>query len=86
MVAAITSYNFPLVNMAGKIGPALAMGNTLVVKPAPQDPLAIVTLAAIGDHSRATWSLFFSHIPVTLRSLPRSPRLYRLTVLSIDRR
>ena len=25
--------------MAGKIGPALAMGNTVVVKPAPQDPL-----------------------------------------------
>ena len=27
--------------MAGKIGPALAMGNTVVVKPAPQDPLAV---------------------------------------------
>ena len=33
-------YNFPIVNMAGKLGPALAMGNTVVVKPAPQDPLA----------------------------------------------
>ena len=30
--------------MAGKIGPALAMGNTVVVKPAPQDPLAIIEL------------------------------------------
>ncbi len=35
VVACITSYNFPIVNMAGKIGPALAMGNTVVVKPAP---------------------------------------------------
>ena len=41
VVACITPYNFPLVNMAGKIAPALAMGNTVVVKPAPQDPLAV---------------------------------------------
>src|SRR6185312_15244170 len=27
-VACITPYNFPIVNMAGKLGPALAMGNT----------------------------------------------------------
>jgi acyl-CoA reductase-like NAD-dependent aldehyde dehydrogenase len=42
VVACITPYNFPIVNMAGKIGPALAMGNTVVVKPAPQDPLAVI--------------------------------------------
>ncbi|HVU90785.1 MAG TPA: aldehyde dehydrogenase family protein [Jatrophihabitans sp.] len=41
VVACITPYNFPLVNLAGKIAPALAMGNTVVVKPAPQDPLHI---------------------------------------------
>jgi acyl-CoA reductase-like NAD-dependent aldehyde dehydrogenase len=45
VVAAITPYNFPLVNMAGKVGPALAMGNTVVVKPAPQDPLAMLRFA-----------------------------------------
>jgi phenylacetaldehyde dehydrogenase len=45
VVAAITPYNFPLVNMAGKVGPALAMGNTVVVKPAPQDPLAVLAFA-----------------------------------------
>jgi acyl-CoA reductase-like NAD-dependent aldehyde dehydrogenase len=47
VVSCITSYNFPLVNMAGKIGPALAMGNTVVVKPAPQDPLAILELVGL---------------------------------------
>ena len=31
--------------MAGKIGPALAMGNTCIIKPAPQDPLGILLLA-----------------------------------------
>jgi acyl-CoA reductase-like NAD-dependent aldehyde dehydrogenase len=45
VVACITPYNFPLVNMAGKVGPALAMGNTVVVKPAPQDPLAVLAFA-----------------------------------------
>ena len=49
VVACITSYNFPMANMAGKVAPALAMGNTVVVKPAPQDPLAVVELARILD-------------------------------------
>jgi acyl-CoA reductase-like NAD-dependent aldehyde dehydrogenase len=49
VVACITPYNFPIVNMAGKIGPALAMGNTVVVRPAPQDPLAVVELVGILD-------------------------------------
>jgi acyl-CoA reductase-like NAD-dependent aldehyde dehydrogenase len=47
VVACITPYNFPIVNMAGKIGPALAMGNTVVVKPAPQDPLAVTVVGEL---------------------------------------
>jgi len=47
VVACITPYNFPIVNLAGKVGPALAMGNTVVVKPAPQDPLAVTVVAEI---------------------------------------
>ena len=43
-VACITPYNFPIVNMAGKLGPALAMGNTVVVRPASQNPLAVIDL------------------------------------------
>lgn len=49
VVAAITPYNFPLVNVAGKIAPALAMGNTVIIKPAPQDPLAIIRLGEVLD-------------------------------------
>ena len=50
VVACITPYNFPLVNVAGKIAPALAMGNTCIIKPAPQDPLGILRLGeAITD-------------------------------------
>jgi acyl-CoA reductase-like NAD-dependent aldehyde dehydrogenase len=47
VVACISPYNFPLVNMAGKIAPALAAGNTVIMKPAPQDPLAVIKLARI---------------------------------------
>jgi acyl-CoA reductase-like NAD-dependent aldehyde dehydrogenase len=49
VVAAIASYNFPLTNMAGKVAPALAMGNTVIMKPAPQDPLAVIALARVLD-------------------------------------
>ena len=47
VVACITPYNFPIVNTAGKIGPALAMGNTVIVKPAPQDPLAVTVFGEV---------------------------------------
>ncbi len=47
VVAAITPYNFPLTNVAGKIAPALAMGNTVVIKPAPQDPLGVLRLGEV---------------------------------------
>jgi len=46
-VACISPYNFPLTNVAGKIAPALAVGCTVVMKPAPQDPLAICALAEV---------------------------------------
>ena len=50
VVLCITPYNFPLTNVAGKIAPALAMGNTCIIKPAPQDPLGILRLGeAIVD-------------------------------------
>ena len=40
-----------MTNMAGKICPALAMGNTVVVKPAPQDPLSVLELVAIMEEA-----------------------------------
>ena len=47
VVTAISSYNFPVVNMAGKVAPALAMGNTVIMKPAPQDPLGVIRMAEL---------------------------------------
>lgn len=47
VVACITPFNFPIIGAASKIAPAVVMGNTVVFKPAPQDPLAILELAEI---------------------------------------
>jgi phenylacetaldehyde dehydrogenase len=49
VVACISPYNFPLSSSAGKLGPALAMGNTVVVKPAPQDPMGVIELVKVLD-------------------------------------
>jgi acyl-CoA reductase-like NAD-dependent aldehyde dehydrogenase len=49
VVGAIAPYNFPTVNMVGKIAPALAVGCTVVMKPPPQDPLCVIELARVLD-------------------------------------
>ena len=45
--ALITPWNFPLVIATWKIAPALACGNTVVVKPASYTPLTVLRLAEI---------------------------------------
>ncbi len=45
VVAAITPFNFPLNLVAHKVAPALAAGNTVVLKPADRTPLTAVALA-----------------------------------------
>lgn len=45
VVACITPFNFPLLLAAWKVAPALACGNTVVVKPPHQNPLSSLMLA-----------------------------------------
>jgi acyl-CoA reductase-like NAD-dependent aldehyde dehydrogenase len=45
VVSAITPFNFPLNLVAHKVAPALAAGNTVVLKPAEETPLTAVLLA-----------------------------------------
>ena len=47
VVGAIIPWNFPLVLLGFKLGPALIAGNTLVVKPAPTTPLSTLRLAEL---------------------------------------
>lgn len=47
VVAAITPFNFPMNLVAHKVGPAIASGNTVVLKPATQTPLTSLFLAEL---------------------------------------
>ena len=47
VIAAISPFNFPLNLVAHKVAPALAAGNTLVLKPASTTPLAAVKLCQV---------------------------------------
>ena len=49
--AAVVPWNYPLILTAWKIGPALAMGNTVVVKPAEQSPLSALLLAELATEA-----------------------------------
>src|SRR6476620_3865090 len=48
VVAAIVPLNFPLLLAAWKVAPALACGNTVIVKPAHQPPLTALALGEIA--------------------------------------
>jgi acyl-CoA reductase-like NAD-dependent aldehyde dehydrogenase len=48
VVAAIVPWNFPLLLAAWKVAPALACGNTVILKPASQTPLTALALGAIA--------------------------------------
>lgn len=47
VVAAIVPWNLPLILLATKLGPALLMGDTVVVKPAPTTPLTTLKLGEL---------------------------------------
>jgi acyl-CoA reductase-like NAD-dependent aldehyde dehydrogenase len=47
VVGAISPFNFPLNLVAHKLGPAIAAGNAVVLKPAGQTPVSALKLAAI---------------------------------------
>jgi acyl-CoA reductase-like NAD-dependent aldehyde dehydrogenase len=51
VVAAIVPWNFPLLLAAWKIAPALALGNTLVVKPSQWTPLSALKFAALCEEA-----------------------------------
>ncbi len=48
VAACILPWNFPLLMLAWKLGPALAAGNSVIVKPAEQTPLSALYLARLA--------------------------------------
>ena len=51
VIGAITPFNFPLNLIAHKVGPAIAAGNTVVVKPASSTPVSALLLAEIMEQA-----------------------------------
>jgi len=47
VITAISPFNFPFNLVAHKVGPAIAAGNTVVLKPAEQTPLSALAIAEI---------------------------------------
>lgn len=51
VVAAVIPWNFPLDMAAWKLGPALAVGNSVILKPAEQSPLSALRLAELASEA-----------------------------------
>ncbi len=51
VVAAIVPWNFPLLLTSWKVAPALACGNTVIIKPATQTPLTALALADLANEA-----------------------------------
>ncbi|GAB4372240.1 MAG: aldehyde dehydrogenase [Kiloniellaceae bacterium] len=48
VIAAVVPWNFPLLMAAWKMGPALATGNSMIIKPAEQSPLTMIRAAELA--------------------------------------
>jgi acyl-CoA reductase-like NAD-dependent aldehyde dehydrogenase len=76
VVSAITPFNFPLNLVAHKVAPALAAGNTVVLKPAEETPLTAVLMADCLREAGlpdGVLELVHGHGPVTGEALVRHP-------------
>ncbi|WP_022954583.1 NAD-dependent succinate-semialdehyde dehydrogenase [Leucothrix mucor] len=58
VVAAITPWNFPCAMITRKVGPALAAGCSVVLKPASQTPFSAIALAVLAERAGIPAGLF----------------------------
>jgi succinate-semialdehyde dehydrogenase/glutarate-semialdehyde dehydrogenase len=58
VVAAITPWNFPNAMITRKVGPALAAGCAVVLKPASQTPFSAIALAVLAERAGVPKGLF----------------------------
>ncbi len=67
VVLAITPFNFPLNLVLHKVAPALAVGNSVILKPAPQAPLtSLMLFEMLKEAGLPDGALSVVHCPVTL--------------------
>ena len=80
--ALITPWNFPAVIASWKIAPALACGNTAVVKPASQTPLSALAIADLlmeAGLPEGTLSVLPGPGATTAMALVRDPRVAKIS-------
>ena len=58
VVAAIVPWNFPMIMAAWKIAPALATGNSVILKPSEKSPLSAIRLAALAEEAGVPAGVF----------------------------
>ncbi|KRF22273.1 NAD-dependent succinate-semialdehyde dehydrogenase [Phycicoccus sp. Soil802] len=79
----VTPWNFPLAMGTRKIGPAIAAGCTMVVKPATQTPLSMLALAALLDEVGLPAGVLnvitTTRTAAVMEPLIRDPRARKLT-------
>lgn len=51
VIAAVVPWNFPLLLACWKLGPALAAGNSVILKPSEKSPLSAIRLAALAQEA-----------------------------------
>ena len=82
-VLMITPWNFPLAMGTRKIGPAVAAGCTMVVKPAHETPLSMLALAALMEEAGLPAGVLnvvtTTHSGAVCEPIIRDPRLRKLT-------
>jgi gamma-glutamyl-gamma-aminobutyraldehyde dehydrogenase len=82
VVAAIVPWNYPLAMAAWKVGPALASGNCLLVKPAEATPRSVqhvARLAAEAGIPAGVLTVLPGHGAVTGRALAEDPQVRALS-------
>ena len=65
VVGAIVPWNFPLLMAAWKLAPALATGNSVVLKPSEKSPLSVIRLAEIAMEAGIPAGVF-NVVPLSL--------------------
>jgi glyceraldehyde-3-phosphate dehydrogenase (NADP+) len=81
VIGAIAPFNFPLNLVAHKLAPAIAVGNTVVLKPPPQAPLSALLLADVCyDAGLPAAALSVVHCPVEVaQALAEDARIAMLS-------
>jgi|KBSMisStaDraftv2_1062788.scaffolds.fasta_scaffold00163_22 succinate-semialdehyde dehydrogenase/glutarate-semialdehyde dehydrogenase len=82
VAACITPWNFPLAMITRKVGPALAAGCTVVLKPAEQTPFSALALAELGDRAGVPRGVFnvITGAPVKIGAeLTSNPKVRKLS-------